>query len=132
MLVHRHTDNRRRFRELAAPLELGADYPLDASEGARCRPDTPIVRYLDPLVCSLHNLRVDLEASNFVSTEEENKAIEELWRDWPNDPTSEDVLGILRAARRLPPLTKATATEWAEQAVVPVILTTDARDPAKC
>ena len=50
MLVHRHTNNHRRFKELVERLELGVDYPLDASEGARFRPDTPMVRYLDPLI----------------------------------------------------------------------------------
>jgi len=132
MLVHRHTNNRRRFRELAARLELGADYPLDASEDARCRPDTPIMRYLDPLVASLENLRSDLAGANFASTEEENKGIDRLWRDWPSERTSEEVLKILRVVQRLPPLTKTTANEWAEMALVPLILITDARDPAKC
>jgi hypothetical protein len=41
MLTHRHTNNRRRFQQLAKRLELGVEYPLDASEGARFRPDTP-------------------------------------------------------------------------------------------
>ena len=32
MLCHRHTNNRRRFNKLATRLELGAEYPFDASE----------------------------------------------------------------------------------------------------
>lgn len=39
---------------------------------------------------------------------------------------------ILRAVRDLPPLTKATVTPWAEKAVVPLILATDARDWKNC
>ena len=44
----------RRFQELANRLELGVDYPTDASEGARFRPDTPLVRYLEPLIYRLN------------------------------------------------------------------------------
>jgi hypothetical protein len=33
---------------------------------------------------------------------------------------------------QLPPLTKATATEWTEKVIVPVIMATDARDWKNC
>jgi hypothetical protein len=39
---------------------------------------------------------------------------------------------VLRVACLLPPLTKATAAHWAEKAIVPLILVTDARDWTNC
>jgi hypothetical protein len=132
MLVHRHTDNRRRFRELAARLELGADYPLDASEGARFRPDTPMVRYLDLLVYRVNAVRTYVIGREFESVEVENERIDRSWWDWPADDTSDEVLEILRGLRQMPPLTKATAHTWTEKILVPLILATDARVPAHC
>lgn len=132
MLVHRHTDNRRRFRELAQRLELGRDYPLDASEGARFRPDTPMVRYLDPLIYHLHDVRVSVEGMESPAAEAEKEMIDRYWWQWPDERTPDEVLEILRTVRRLPPLTKRTANEWAEKGVVPLVLATDARDPANC
>jgi hypothetical protein len=48
--------------------------------------------------------------------------------DCPND----DVLSVIHAARLLPPLTKATAGQWADKAIVPLILATDAHDWKNC
>jgi hypothetical protein len=132
MLMHRHTNNRRRFEQLADRLELGAEYPTDASEGARFRPDTPLVRYLDPLIYRLHSFYCDSADLEFESTEKENESIGISWRQWPEDLPGEDILQVLRAARRLPPLTKVTAAQWAEKAIVPLVLVTDARDYANC
>jgi hypothetical protein len=138
MLMHRHTNNRRRFRQLADRLELGVEYPLDASEGARFRPDTPLVRYLDPIICRLQSFCFDgaiyygIGGKEFESVEQENESIRRTWRQWPEDFPGEDIVQILRVARHLPPLTKATAIEWAEKAIVPLILVTDACDWANC
>jgi hypothetical protein len=38
----------------------------------------------------------------------------------------------MHAARLLPLLTKATTLQWAEKAIVPLILVTDARDYKTC
>jgi hypothetical protein len=128
MLAHRHTNNRRRFKQLADRLELGADYPIDASNGARFRPDTPLVRYLDPVIYRLHSFYYQNSDREFESTEKENESIAQLWRQWPEELPGGDILAVLRETRRLPPLTKATAAQWAEKAIVPLILVTDARD----
>lgn len=133
MLAHRHTANRKRFKELAARLELGVDYPLDASEGARFRPDSPMVRYLDPLVCRVNYVRNVTANDSFESPEKERKALRSWWWEAaPGEPSDYDVLEALRAVPKLPLLTKATAIEWAEKALVPVILATDARDWKNC
>jgi hypothetical protein len=132
MLVHRHTDNRRRFIELARHLELGEDYPTDASEGACYRPDTPMVRYLDAWILRLHEVRCEAGWREFKSAEAEREQLRRLWWEWPKPLPAAEVVDLLYAAVRLPPLTKATAKTWAETALVPLILATDARDAANC
>jgi hypothetical protein len=132
MLMHRHTNNRRRFEQLAKRLELGADYPIDASEGARYRPDTPLVRYLDPHIYRLHNLWSIIRGEKYESIEVEKRVIAGFWREWPEAKPSDEVFEVLRGLHQLPPLTKATAHQWAEKAVVPLILATDARDWTDC
>jgi len=132
MLVHRHTNNRRRFQHLARRLELGVDYPTDASEGARFRPDTPMVRYLDPLIYRLNVTCQETGDVKFKSVQDEQHFLYMTWWTRQEDCPSEDVLAVIHAARLLPPLTKVTAAQWAEKAIVPLILATDARDYEKC
>ncbi len=132
MLVHRHTNNEKRFKELAARLELGVYYPLDASEGARFRPDTPLVRYLDPLIYRLNVTCQETRDIQFKSVKDEQHFLYMTWWTRDEDYPSEDVLAVIHAARLLPPLTKATAAQWAEKAIVPLILATDARDYENC
>jgi hypothetical protein len=132
MLVHRHTNNRRRFKQLADRLELGADYPTDASEGARFRPDTPLVRYLDPLIYRLNVTCQETRDIQFKSIQDEQWFLYMTWWTRQEDCPGEDVLAVIHAARLLPPLTKATAVQWAEKAIVPLILATDARDWKNC
>jgi len=132
MLMHRHTSNRRRFEQLADRLELGADYPVDAGNGARFRPDTPMIRYLDPLIYRLHVMCWELGDMQFDSIKTEQSMLLQVWLDWPDEPPGEEVLSPLRAARQLPRLTKAKASQWAEKVLVPLILATDARDWQHC
>jgi len=132
MLVHRHTNNRKRFKELAARLGLGTEYPLDASEGARFRPDTPLVQYLDPLICNINYIRSVTEGKKYESVEKERESVGFWWRDVQNEIPGDEVVEALRTVPQLPPLTKATAILWAEKAVVPVIMATDARDWKNC
>jgi hypothetical protein len=129
MLMHRHANNRRRFNQLAKRLDLGTEYPTDASEGARFRPDTPMVRYLEPIIRRLHTVHYYQDPERkFETIAEENEFIGRFWWQWPEELPGEDILQILRAVCRLPPLTKATALQWVEKAIVPFILVTDARD----
>jgi hypothetical protein len=132
MLMHRHTNNRRRFQKLAKLLELGVDYPTDAGEGARFRPDTPLVRYLDPLIYRLNFTCQETRDKKFESVQDEQHFLYMTWWTREENRPSEDVLAVIHAARLLPPLTKATAAKWAEKAIVPLILVTDARDYENC
>lgn len=128
MLMHRHTNNRRRFEQLAQRLELGADYPTDASEAARSRPDTPLVRYLIPLIQRLDVVCRETRDIEFKSIKEEQHFLYMVWWTREEDIPNEDELAAIHAARQLPPLTKATAKRWAEKAIVPLIFARDARD----
>ena len=133
MLIHRHTNNPTHFQELAARLELGVDYPLDASEGARFRPNTPMVRYLDVLVCNVNCVRSVTANQTDATLEKERKALRSWW--WnavPGEPPGDEVVEALRAVPKLPPLTKATAMEWTEKTLVPIILATGAHDWKNC
>lgn len=132
MLAHRHTNNRKRFRELAARLELGADYPLDATEAARFRPDTPLVRYLDPWICRLVYVRNVIADMSYESVEKEKESLRLWLSDERDERASDEEVEAAGELRRLPPLTKTTVNEWAEKAVVPVIMATDARDWKNC
>ena len=132
ILVHRHTNNRRRFQQLAERLELGAEYPTDASEGARFRPDTPLVRYLDPLIYRLNVTCQETRDVQFKSVQDEQHFLYMTWWTRQEDCPNEEVLAVIHAARLLPALTKATAAQWAEKAIVPLILATDARDWTNC
>jgi hypothetical protein len=132
MLAHRHTHNRREFNKLARKLELGEDYPTDVSEAARFRPDTPLVRYLDPLIRRIHIVCEELGDIELKTTEDERSMLLHLWWWRLEESPSDEELAALRAARTLPALTKTTAIEWAEKALVPLILARDALDWKNC
>jgi len=68
----------------------------------------------------------------FKSIQDEQHYLYMTWWTRREDCPNEDVLAVIHAARLLPPLTKATANEWAEKAIVPLILVTDARDYSNC
>ena len=132
MLAHPRANHSRRFEQIARRFELGVDCPTEAGEDARCRPETPMVRYLDPLVNRLHQLWRNTESRKYKSGAKEKVSLFHHWWVWPEEMPGDEVLEILRAARRLPPLTRVTAVQWAETAIVPLILATDARDWKHC
>ncbi len=132
MLAHPRANHSRRFEQIARRFELGVDCPTEAGEDARCRPETPMVRYLDPLVNRLHQLWRNTESRKYKSGAKEKVSLFHHWWVWPEELPGDEVLEILRAARRLPPLTRVTAVQWAETAIVPLILATDARDWKNC
>ena len=132
MLVHRHTNNKKRFQEIATRFELGVEYPLDASEGARFRPNTPLVRYLDGWVFKLNYVWEMVKYATYTTPDEERKALQTwLWDVLDELPTDEQ-LEVALLIKHLPLLTKATAIEWVEKVVVPLIMCTDAGDWKNC
>jgi hypothetical protein len=80
----------------------------------------------------MHIMREEIGGLQFNSVEDERALLLDVWWWWPDEEPGEEELAALRAARQLPPLTKATAILWAEKAVVPVIMATNARDWKNC
>ena len=66
------------------------------------------------------------------SVEEEKERVRHFWWQWPDEPPADEVVEVLCAVRQLPSLTQATANEWSEKTLVPLILATDARDWKDC
>ncbi len=130
MLRHRHTASDSRFRELVERFRLGEDYPLDTSETARFRPDTPMVRYLYDLMDRLHHLW--LRSQRFKDEKFTAEHLEHDWRYSKRFTVGRDLLAALDRLHGMPPLSKATAKRWAKEIVVPVIMATDAVDFRKC
>ena len=91
-----------------------------------------MVRYLDPLIYRLHTLWCNVGGGQYETLAEEKRILVIMWRVWPEEDPTDEVMEILRATRHLPPLTKATALAWAKTALVPLIMVTDARDWKSC
>jgi hypothetical protein len=91
-----------------------------------------MVRYLDPLIHRFHSFLWNSAFLENSKSDEADKWLAREWSHWPEELPGTDVMQILRAVRELPPLTKTTAIEWTEKAVVPLILVTDARDWKNC
>ena len=123
-LRSRHHSNDARFYELAEKLELGRDYPLDASAAARFRPDTPMVRLLDPLLVRLCHLQTLAKrwGKKFQMTPTTLRG--SWWNHLDPEPNEREIAALRRLAT-LPPLTKRSAKRWAKEVVVPVILATN-------
>lgn len=126
-----HHSNDIRFRELAKKLELGRDYPLDASEAARFRPDTPMVRLLDPLLVRLCHLREHVlkQGGKFQFTA---ASLCGHWGDSFDEEPNEMEIQALQRLSDLPSLNKSSAKVWATQVVVPVILATHNTQRGQC
>ena len=132
MLLYRYNRKPGKFEEMADLLQLGRDYPLDVGKGAKHHPDTPMVIYLDGLLCELHRVWSVTRAESYASQEKEDERLGDLWREYPDPMPNEKILELLRLARRLPALTKETSEQWSKTVVVPLILETDAQDWKAC
>ncbi|MDB6112856.1 MAG: hypothetical protein JWR69_4606 [Pedosphaera sp.] len=138
MLRHRFVNSKKRFEELADKLQLGADYPLNTSEGAKFRPETPMVRYLDGLVWRFHvcgqSFREARQHAIRMKAPEPD-AVAFAQRTWGGigEPALEpEALAAIQASLDLPKLTKSTAKGWADKALVPYILAQDAKTAETC
>jgi hypothetical protein len=111
---------------------LGAQYPIDVSEAARFRPDTPMVPYLLPVIERAHCLWHVVRREEYESVAKEKERLAHLWSQWVEEKPGDDVLDTLCGVRHLPRLTKQTAHDWAKTGLVPLIMATDARDWSHC
>jgi hypothetical protein len=131
MLRYFHNDRQKRFEQIADKLELGADYPLDVSKGPAWRPDTPIVQYLDTLVYRFYSFGLDFLDVKKWEPDELKAAQWAASEPWEDQPSKVAVKALLDSIS-LPKLTKDTAKSWANVAIVPYIMVTDAKTPTSC
>ncbi len=132
MLHYPHHDNRVRFKELEARLDLGAEYPLDASAKAKFRPDTPMIQYIGGLFCRLYHVWHVVQGDEPMSEADYKKRVRSLWSGRIPADCEDTVLTVLQICCEMPQLTKATALRWSRHVIVPMIMATDAQTPATC
>jgi hypothetical protein len=132
LLAYRHDQPSPRVLERLNRLNLGAASPLDTRPNVTFDPESPMVKYLLPLLDRLAAMRAELGDAAFPSVETERKMLLHLWWRWPEPPPGESVLAPLRQARQLPDLTRSTVTTWTREVIVPLVLATDALDYSQC
>ena len=115
LLVYRHVDPHPRLAQLAKRLDLGAECPVPATETATFDPDSPLVKYLLPLIDRLEAMRAEWDDRTCPAIDMEQKLLRDLWWRWPEPPPGESILAPVRRARLLPGLTRATAGQWARE-----------------
>jgi hypothetical protein len=133
MIVSHHLDCRPEFERVAKDLGIGADYPLNVGQRKKRGTETPLLRYLEPLVWRLHILRKIL-----IETEESRKGedfvsrIYGFWWQFPDPKPSPEILALLKLVPSLPPLSQKTAREWSRKVIAPLIMIDDAGTPKSC
>ncbi len=133
MIVSHHLDGRAEFERVAKLLGIGAEYPLDVAPRKKRGTETPLLRFLEPLVWRLHTLRQVL-----IETEETRKGedfvsrISYFWWQRPDPEPGPETVAILKLLPSLPPLTQKTAREWSRKVIVPLIMLGDAGDAETC
>jgi hypothetical protein len=133
MIVSHHLDGRHEFERMAELLQLGADYPMAVGPRKRRGTETPMMRYLDPLVWRLYTLRTDLIRSEDAQGREDFSArLRLFWWDSGEKPSTPEVVAILKLVPALPPLTQKAAREWSRKVIVPYILIEDAGTQETC
>jgi len=134
MIVSHHLDVSRDFKELFARLDIGGDYPLDVSPRKKRGSETPLLRYLEPMIRSFHVCREVLLGWEKNEWPEEDIAsrLPAWWVNWPEVLPGPEVLKILRRLSSLPPMTKQSAARWSREIIVPIIMLEDARDRDTC
>jgi hypothetical protein len=133
MIVSHHLDGTHEFQRMAKLLELGADYPLAVGPRKRRGTDTPLLRYLEPVVWRLHVLRkVLIETEKTRGHEDFKGRLRPSWWDFPEKPPTPEIVEILKIVPKLPALTRKTARVWSIKVIVPIILAEDAGTPETC
>ena len=133
MIVSNHLDCIPEFHRIAERLGIGADYSLDARPRKKRGTETPLLRYLEPLVWRLHVLRkILIETEEKRKGEEFVRRIYGFWWQFPDPEPEPEELAILKLVPSLPPLTQKTAREWSRKAIVPHIMLKDAGTLEAC
>lgn len=133
MIVSHHLDCLPEFRRIAERLDIGAHYPLNVAQRKKRGTETPLLRYLEPLVWRLHVLRLILtESAESRSAEDFDRRIYGLWWEFPDPPPSREIVAVLRRVAALSPLTQTSAREWSRKVIAPLIMIDDACTPESC
>jgi hypothetical protein len=133
MIVSHHLDCVPEFQRLAELLEIGAEYPLAVGPRKRRGTETPMLHYLEPLICRLHVLRtVLIETEKTRGHEDFARRLYPFWWDYTDKPPTPEVVAILKLVPTLPALTQQTAREWSRKVIVPIILIEDAGTRETC
>ena len=134
MVICQHIDGRAEFEEMVKLLEVGPGYPLDVLRRKKRGNDSPMLRYLDPLICRLDALH---SCRKYARLGEENAKAKQHW-DYlcggmrGKDTTKEQVVEALRGIATVGRLTKATARDWTTKVPVPLTMVNDAKTPETC
>jgi len=132
ILAYLHLDHRPPLAQLAERLDLGSSCSVITSETASFDPESPLVRYLLALIARLDSLRRHLGDHIYPTLGDEQTMLLEVWWFLPEEPPGESVIAPLRRARQFSDLNQATASQWAREVIVPLILATDALDYQHC
>ena len=132
MLRYCHNDRKKKFEQIVRTLELGADYPLEVGKHPAWRPDTPMVQYLDGLVCRLCVFQSVASTRKKWETEDVKRAERAFTEPGEKELSVEAVEALRVGLSSVDELTKDTAELWANVAIVPYIMATDAATPASC
>lgn len=136
MVVRQHLDGRAEFAETVDRVKVGAAYPLDVSWRKKRGTDSPMLRYLDPLIVGLDDLHClrnrfqpeEAALDGFLADRWDS--FTEAWRT--RRKTAPEVVSALRGIAAVGRLTKGTARDWTTKVLVPLIMVTDARTPETC
>jgi hypothetical protein len=109
------------FWHILNNLQLGDDYPIDMTHGARSHPTSATGQYLKRWVERLYAYRWD------------NTEAATLFKSWPQLQSDPQLKSILCLVTRIPHLSKATSDEWCSRVLIPLIMLLDAgADEASC
>lgn len=136
MVRRQHIDCEPEFEEMVKLLKVGADYPLDVFKPKKRGQDTPMWRYLDPLVFKLDNLH----SRRGYSRPGRDNANVWLQQNWDSvcgamraeDKAKPEIAEALRGILEVEQLTKATVGAWTTKVLVPVIMFLDAKTAETC
>jgi hypothetical protein len=131
LLVSHHLDVTHEFDRLSALLGMGTWHPLDVSPRRKRGAITPAMRYLEPVVWRMDNMRRILtEIGEREGLPIPSDRISGLFTRRRAESVPEAEIEIYRNLPELPDLIKSSAPAWSKKAIVPYILVTDGADPA--
>ena len=95
MIVSHHCDCRPEFERIAAALEVGRQFPLDVSPRRKRGTESPMLRFLEPLIGRLHVLReVLIETEETRKGEDFARRICPFWWKLPDPQPGPEMLAI--------------------------------------